>query len=133
MQAAMLHDVLGSGAVERIDVSADGIESSLDWMSAQMQRKIESPKLDEMGWRVVSGHLVRGDDGPLATFTYETGDNSQITVIMSAHPDEQPDYPFQVRSVSGTSVAYWTRDGVDYAVTGEQDVSRLVSLARAFD
>lgn len=133
VQAAMLHGVLGSGAVERVDVSSDGMQASLDWMSEQMQRKIESPELERLGWRVVSGYLVRGEDGPLATFTYETGDSDQVTVTMAAHPEGQPDYPFQVRSVSGASVAYWTRDGVDYAVTGQNDVARLVSLARALD
>ena len=133
LQTAMLHNALAAHDVEIVDVSADRMQASLDWISEQMQRKIESPGLEDMGLRVVSGRLVQGADGPLAKFTYDAGDSRQITVTMSPHPVDEPDYPFQVRSVSGRSVAYWTKDGVDYAVTGEDDVARLVSLARSFE
>ncbi|SIO54751.1 Transmembrane transcriptional regulator (anti-sigma factor RsiW) [Rhodovulum sp. ES.010] len=131
-QAAMLHTVYDQRGIEEFDVSEDRMQASLAWLSDQMQRKIESPRLEELGLRVIGGRLVEGENGPLAQFTYEEIDGGgQITVAMSPHPESQPFYPYAVQSVSGRSVAYWTSDGMDFAVIGESEPARLATLAGA--
>lgn len=131
-QAALLHNVYDRSGIEELDVSDARMQASLDWVSDQMQRKIESPRLEELGLRVISGRLVEGENGPIAQFTYEETDTGrQITVSMTPHPDGEPFYPYAVRSVSGQPVAYWTRDGLDFAVVGENEPARLSTLASA--
>ncbi|TCO74267.1 anti-sigma factor family protein [Rhodovulum euryhalinum] len=131
-QATVLHNVYDHSGVEEFEVSDDRMQATLDWVSDRMQRKIESPRLEELGLRVIGGRLVKGEDGPIAQFTYEETDTGrQITLSMMPHPEGEPFYSYAVRSVSGQPVAYWTRDGVDYAVVGENEPARLSTLASA--
>jgi len=131
VQATLLGTTLADGRVQEFDVSDARMQASLDWVSDQMQRKIESPKLDQLGLKVIGGRLVQGENGPLAQFTYQTEGDRQIIVSMTPHPDSEPSYPYAVRSVYGQSVAYWTSDGMDFSITGETDVKRLSILASA--
>lgn len=131
-QAALLHSVYDQGEIEELNVSDERMQATLDWLSDKMQHKIESPKLEAMGLRVIGARLVRGETGPIAQFTYERiDDGGLITVSMAPHPDSQPLLPYAVGSVSGRSVAYWTDGGVDFAVIGETEPARLATLASA--
>lgn len=131
LQATVLGASLANRGVQELDVSDARWQASLDWVSDQMQRKIESPKLQHLGLQVIGGRLVRGEDGPLAQFTYQTEDDRQIIVSMTPHPDSEPSHAYAVRSVYGQPVAYWTSDGMDFSITGETDIGRLSTLASA--
>jgi anti-sigma factor RsiW len=131
VQATLLGTALADRGVQDLDVSDARWQASLDWVSEQMQRKIEGPKLEQLGLQVVGGRLVDGEDGPLAQFTYQTEDDREIIVSMTPHPDTEPSYAYAVRSVYGQPVAYWTRDGMDFSITGETDMARLATLASA--
>lgn len=131
-QAALLHSVYNRGEIEELNVSDERMQATLDWLSDKMQRKIESPKLESIGLRVIGARLVQGESGPIAQFTYERlDDGGRITVSMTPHPDTQPLYPYAVLSMSGQSVAYWTDDGMDFAIIGENEPARLSTLASA--
>jgi len=131
VQATLLGTALENEGVQEFDVSDARIQASLDWVSDQMQRKIESPKLEKLGLQVVGGRLVQGEEGPLAQFTYKTEDDHRITVSMTPHPESEPRYPYAVRSVYGEPVAYWTSDDMDFSISGEVDPKRLSTLASA--
>ncbi|MFO7759523.1 MAG: hypothetical protein R6V26_13795 [Roseovarius sp.] len=131
VQATVLGTSLADRGVQEFDVSDARWQASLDWVSEQMQRKIESPKFEQLGLQVVGGRLVDGENGPLAQFTYQTEDDEKIIVSMTPHPDSEPSYPYAVRSVYGQPVAYWTNDGMDFSISGEADLQRLSTLASA--
>ncbi len=131
VQATVLGKTLADQGVQEFDVSDARWQASLDWVSDQMQRKIESPKLEQLGLQVVGGRLLQGENGPLAQFTYETEGDRQIIVSMTPHADHEPSYAYAVRSVYGQPVAYWTKDGMDFSITGETDMQRLSTLASA--
>ena len=131
VQATLLGTALADRGVQELDVSDARWQTSLDWVSDQMQRKIESPKLEQLGLQVVGARLVQGEDGPLAQFTYRTEGDRQIIVSMTPHPESEPSYAYAVRSVYGQPVAYWTNDGMDFSITGETDVQRLSILSSA--
>lgn len=131
VQATLLGSVLATERVQEFDVSDARMQASLDWVSDKMQRKIENPKLENLGLQVVGGRLVQSEHGPLAQFTYRTETDERITVSMTPHPDSEPHYPYAVRSVYGEPVAYWTSDDMDFSISGETDLNRLSVLASA--
>lgn len=116
----------------------DVLSATDDRMLAAMQRlsteggqPVVYPDLQQHGWTLVGGHVLDGPSGQSVRLYYESGDAKRVSVVMMRHPAGQPDYPYQVRSVDGQSLAYMTRNSVDYAILGEEDPVVLATLASA--
>ncbi|MDM7459633.1 MAG: hypothetical protein P3W94_009875 [Paracoccus sp. (in: a-proteobacteria)] len=117
-----------TGAVE---YGGDEIEAALDWMSKQMQRKIDSPKLERLGYQVQSARLIVVDEQPLALFYYRNPDNETVTVSMTPRHLTQPHYAFRVADIANHKTAYWSSNGLNYAVVSDDASVPLSTLAAA--
>lgn len=119
------------GAAQRSDFTGDEIEVALDWMSEQMQRKIESPKLEMLGYRVEGSRVSLIDGQPVAIFYYRTPQDELVTVSMSPHGQSQPGYALQESEIDGSRMAYWTSDDLHYVIMTNDAEASLTSLAAA--
>ena len=125
------HQARQQAAVQQAEFQPHELDMALDWMSAQMQRKIDSPKLERLGYEVESARLLATESGPLAIFHYRDGNGERVTVSMTPHSPDQADYKLRVVRLDTESMAYWTDAGLDYSVIGDVDAGRITSLAAA--
>jgi len=125
------HQARQQAAVQQAEFRPDEMDMALDWMSAQMQRKIDSPKLERLGYEVESARLLASESGPLAIFHYRDGQGQRVTVSITPHAADQADYKLRVVRLEKDSMAYWTDAGLDYSVIGDVDLGRITTLAAA--
>lgn len=125
------HSAYKLAAFERASFEAYEMDAALDWMSKQMQQKIDSPKLDRLGYQVETARLAVVDNQPVAVFYYRNPDNERITVSMTPRALEQPDYSLRVAERDGERMAYWSSEGLHYTVIAATDAGSITTLAAA--
>jgi anti-sigma factor RsiW len=107
------------------------LDATLDWISTQMQRKIDSDHLARLGYNIETAQLVESDKGPVALFQYRGPDNKRITVSMMPHSPQERIHALRILEVEDGRLAYWTADGMDYSVIGAVDAALMTTLAAA--
>ncbi|TQM94158.1 anti-sigma factor family protein [Roseinatronobacter monicus] len=125
------HYALQYASKQQAEFQPEELDMALDWMSERMQRKIDSPKLERLGYEVESARLVSADSGPLAIFHFRDGQGERVTVSITPHAPDKADYALRVVQMDTDSMAYWTDAGLDYSIIGEVDVGRITTLAAA--
>lgn len=125
------HYAIQYASMQQAEFMPEELDMALDWMSERMQRKIESPKLERLGYEVESARLVATDSGPLAIFHFLDGHGERVTVSITPHAPEKEDYALRVARLDTDSMAYWTDSGLDYSIIGEVDTGRITTLAAA--
>jgi len=116
---------------QRAEFAGDDMTEALEWLSAQMQRKIDSPKLERLGYRVESARLIVVDDAPVAVFYYRNAEDERVTVSMTPQHATQPHYALRMAKVQDDRMAYWTADAMHYTVVAKTDAARITALAAA--
>lgn len=125
------HQLIQQASMQQAEFQSDEMEAALDWMSAQMQQKIDSPKLERLGYTVETARLLSTSEGPLAVFHYRNEQGDQVSVSVSPHAPDQSDYKLRVVRMDSDSMAYWTDAGLDYSIIGPVDVGTITTLAAA--
>lgn len=118
-------------AHQRAEFSGDQMEEALAWLSDEMQQRIESPKLERLGYQVDSARLVVVDDAPVAVFYYRNPDDERVTVSMTPRPAAQPEYALRVAKVQDDHMAYWSSDRLYYTVVSSAGDTPITTLAAA--
>lgn len=114
------------GEVEETD-----IEAALDWMSAQMQLKIDNPKLERLGYEVQSARLMMVKDRPVAVFYYRNPDDQRVTVSMTPKAPEHKNHALRVVDVDNAVMAYWTSSDLHYTIVANSSRGTITTLAAA--
>ncbi len=118
-------------AHERAAFGGDQMADALAWLSEEMQQRIESPKLERLGYRVESARLMVVDEEPVAVFYYRNPEDERVTVSMTPRRATQPDYELRVARVQDERMAYWTSDRLHYTVVTSSTETPVTTLAAA--
>ena len=116
-------------AHQRAEFGGKQMAEALDWLSDQMQQKIDSPRLERLGYSVDSARLIVIDDAPMAVFYYRNPEGERVTVSMTPRRESQPAYAVRVAKVRDGHMAYWTSEQLHYVVVAGADAARITSLA----
>lgn len=127
------HSSVMLAAHQSAEFRGDQMTEALEWMSEQMQHKIESPKLERLGYQVESARLMVVQDQPVAVFYYRNPDNQLVTVSMTPRSVSQPDYALRITDADQNKMAYWTSDRTHYVVVAETDTASIMTLAAAVE
>lgn len=125
------HYAMQQASMQQAEFQAEEMDTALDWISAQMQRKIDSPELERLGYEIESARLLSTDGGPLAIFYFRNEQGERVTVSVTPHAPDQADYALRVVRLNTESMAYWTDSGLDYSIIGNVDVGQITTLAAA--
>lgn len=120
-------------AQQRAEFSGDRMPEALDWLSEQMQMRIDSPKLERLGYQIESARLVMAGDQPLAVFYYRNAEGERVTVSMTPRHEAPPVQGLRMASFEGERVAYWSSGPLHYAVVASTSAAGLTSLAAAVE
>lgn len=120
-------------ASQRAAFSGDEMAEALAWLSEQMQQRIESPRLELLGYQAESARLTTVNDELVAVFYYRNPEGERVTVSMTPRRPAQPEYTLRLARQRGERMAYWTGGRLNYTVVTSSDATPITTLAAAVE
>jgi anti-sigma factor RsiW len=136
-QAAFTHALYASDVRRPVEVWANEEKGLVTWLTKRLGHQMHAPDLNALGYALVGGRLVAGNEKPTALFMYENADKQRLslqvrkdTQHIGAKPGGSGDTAFRYAIENGVGVFYWVDDECGYALTGALDRTQLLALAR---
>jgi anti-sigma factor RsiW len=134
---AYAHALYAADARRPVEVWAAEEKSLVTWLTKRLGFKVYAPDLNGLGYALVGGRLVAGNEFPTALFMYENADKERLSLQVrkqSARP-RSGDAPtgetaFRYEIENGLGVFYWIDDeNCGYAISGKLDRTQLLKMA----
>jgi anti-sigma factor RsiW len=136
-QVAYTHAIYAADARRPVEVWANEEKSLVTWLTKRIGHQVHAPDLNVLGYALVGGRLVAGNEKPTALFMYENADKERLTLQVrkdtqhiGASRGGTGDTAFRYAVENGVGVFYWIDDDCGYALTGRLDRTQLLALAR---
>jgi len=129
-RAAIAHATYSPEVRHPVEVGADQEQHLVAWLSKRLGAQVRVPKLDAIGFSLVGGRLLPGDNGPVAHFMYQTEKGRRITLYVRTEVAENRETAFRFSAEGNVKVFYWIDRKMGYALSSA-DLSREDLLAVA--
>jgi anti-sigma factor RsiW len=129
-QAALTHVLYASDANRPVEVWAAEEQRLVSWLSKRLDFPLHAPDLNSVGFSLVGGRLVAGNEKPGALFMYENADRQRISLLVRKDGSPSRETAFRYAFEDGVGVFYWIDDVCGYALSGRIDRGQLLAIAR---
>ena len=129
-RAAIAHIVYSPQVRHPVEVGADQEAHLVAWLSKSIGGSLKVPQLGSLGYQLVGGRLLPGDQGPVAHFMFQDGSGQRLTLYVRNGGGEVKETAFRYAQERGVSVFYWIDGRFGYALSGEIDKSELLRVAK---
>ena len=131
-RAAVAHAVYSPEVRHPVEVGADQEAHLVAWLSKRLGTQVRAPKLEAIGYSLVGGRLLPGENGPVAHFMYQTEKGRRITLYVRTDAAENRETAFRYASEGNVNVFYWIDRKLGYALSSA-DLGRedLIKVANA--
>jgi anti-sigma factor RsiW len=131
-RAALAHATYSPEVRHPVEVGADQEQHLVAWLSKRLGAQVRAPKLDSIGYGLVGGRLLPGENGPVAHFMYQTEKGRRITLYVRTEATENRETAFRYASEGNVNVFYWIDRKLGYALSSA-DLGRddLIKVANA--
>jgi anti-sigma factor RsiW len=130
-QAALAHALYATDARRPVEVWANEEKSLYTWLTKRLGHPVRALDLTSIGFSLVGGRLVAGNEHPTALLMYENGDKQRLTVQIRWDMPERGETAFRYAVENGVGVFYWVDDDrCGYAISGNVDRTQLLAIAR---
>jgi anti-sigma factor RsiW len=136
-QVAYTHALYAADVRRPVEVWANEEKSLVTWLTKRLGHPVYAPDLNALGYALVGGRLVAGNEKPTALFMYEDADKHRLTLQVrkdtehiGASAGGSGDTAFRYAVESGVGVFYWIDNDCGYALTGQLDRTQLLAVAR---
>jgi anti-sigma factor RsiW len=129
-QAALTHVLYAADANRPVEVWANEEERLVRWLSKRLNFPLHAPNLNGIGFALVGGRLVAGNEKPGALFMYENADKQRISLFVRKDSEPSRETAFRYAFEDGVGVFYWIDDACGYAISGRLDRGQLLAIAR---
>jgi len=85
--------------------------------------------LNGIGYALVGGRLVAGNEKPTALFMYENADKERLSLQVRKLAPGTGEVAFRYAVEAGVGVFYWIDDECGYAISGKLDRAQLLKVA----
>ena len=130
-QAAIAHIVYSPEARHPVEVSAEQEEHLVSWLSKRLGASLRAPHLADLGYDLVGGRLLPGDQGPVAQFMYQDSKGHRLTLYVRTGTTTNRETAFRFVQEKGIGVFYWLDRQFGYALSGEVEKGELLRVANA--
>jgi anti-sigma factor RsiW len=114
-----------------VEVAADQEAHLVAWLSKRLGTPLKVPQLDTLGYALVGGRLLPGDQGPVAQFMYQDGQGQRLTLYVRTNRDQYKETAFRFAQEGNVRQFYWIDRGLGYALSGEIGKEDLLKVANA--
>ena len=131
-RAAVAHATYSPEVRHPVEVGADQEQHLVAWLSKRLGAQVRAPKLDALGYSLVGGRLLPGENGPVAHFMYQTEKGRRITLYVRTEAAENRETAFRYAAEGNVNVFYWIDRKLGYALSSA-DLGRedLIKVANA--
>lgn len=130
-QAAMAHVVYTPEMLHPVEVGKEQEEHLVKWLSKRLGRPVKPPHLGSVGYELIGGRLLPGNQGPAAQFMYQDARGLRLTLYLSNKPADKGEAAFRYAQEGKVSVFYWIDNDMSYALSGEMGKADLLRIANA--
>jgi anti-sigma factor RsiW len=129
-QAAFAHALYAADAKRPVEVWANEEKGLVTWLTKRLGTPVHAPDLNSVGYALVGGRLVAGNEKPTAFFMYENADKQRLSLQVRRQAPGTGETAFRYAVENGVGVFYWIDDDCGYALAGNLDRTQLLSVAR---
>ena len=129
-QAALVHALYAGDANRPVEIWAAEEKRLVNWLSKRLGFPVHAPDLNSVGFALVGGRLVAGNEMPAALFVYENADKQRLTLQVRKPPGPAEETAFRYALENGVGVYYWIEENCTYALSGNLDRAQLLSIGR---
>lgn len=121
-RAVYAHAVYVPEVRHPVEVAAAESQHLFGWLSKRMGHTIRAPGLEALGFELLGGRLLPGEEGrPAAQFMYQNADGRRLTLYVN-RCDARGETSFRFHHEDSLNAFYWLDGELGYALVG--DVSR---------
>lgn len=131
-RAVVAHATYSPEVRHPVEVGADQEAHLVAWLSKRLGTQLRAPKLDGVGYSLVGGRLLPGDNGPVAHFMYQCNRGTRVTLYVRSDMGSNRSTAFRYAREGNVGVFYWVDSKLGYAITSA-DISKedLLNVANA--
>ena len=130
-QAALAHAVYSPEVRHPVEVGADQEEHLVKWLSKRLGAPLHAPHLGKLGYELVGGRLLPGENGPVAQFMYQDAGGQRLTLYVSSGQPKNRDTGFRFAQEGPVGVFYWIDGKLGYALSAGVGKNELAKVAAA--
>lgn len=127
--ALAAHVVYAPEVRHPVEVAAAQHEHLVQWLSKRLGTSLTVPSLEAVGWSLVGGRLLPGTEGARAQLMYQDASGARMTLYVADAGPTAGETAFRYDREDGVSTFYWIDGRFGYALTGQADRARLLTLA----
>ncbi len=128
-RAAVAHAVYSPEVRHPVEVGAAEQDHLVRWLSKRLGADLKAPYLQPLGYDLVGGRLLPGEQGPVAQFMYQDARGQRLTLYISSRKGDSRDTAFRFSQEGRVAVFYWIDANLGYALSGEIDKPVLLNVA----
>jgi anti-sigma factor RsiW len=131
-RAVVAHATYSPEVRHPVEVGADQEAHLVAWLSKRLGTQLRAPKLEAVGYSLVGGRLLPGENGPVAHFMYQCNRGTRVTLYVRADMGTNRSTAFRYAREGTVGVFYWVDSKLGYAVSSA-DISKedLLNVANA--
>ena len=131
-RAAVAHAVYSPEVRHPVEVGADQEQHLVAWLSKRLGAPLRAPHLEDVGYFLVGGRLLPGENGPVAHFMYQCKQGTRMTLYVRTNVAANNETAFRYTAEGNVKVFYWIDRKLGYAISSA-DISRddLLKVANA--
>ena len=130
-EAAIAHIVYAPEVRHPVEVTAAQEKHLASWLSHRLGTSVHPPRLGQIGYELLGGRLLPGDNGPAAQFMYQDKHGRRLTLYVRAMHDNSRETAFRYAREGEVSVFYWIDGSLGYALSGNVPKADLLKIADA--
>ena len=128
-QAAFAHALYAADVNRPVEIWAADEKRLVNWLTKRLGFQVHAPDLNGVGYALVGGRLVAGNEMPTALFMYENADKQRLSLQVRRQAPGTGETAFRYAVENGVGVFYWIDDACGYAISGNVDRAQLVKIA----
>ena len=130
-QAAIAHVVYSPDVRRPVEIGADQEEQLVTWLSKRLGTPVRPPRLGKVGYELIGGRLLPGQNGPVAQFMYQDSVGRRLTLYVSNDQQRNRDVGFRFAQEGPVNVFYWIDGKFGYALSagaGRAELARVAAV-----
>jgi anti-sigma factor RsiW len=128
-QAAFAHALYATDVNRPVEIWAAEEKRLVTWLTKRLGFPVHAPDLNSIGFALVGGRLVAGNEMPTALFMYENADKQRLSLQVRKQSSGPEETAFRYAVENGVGVFYWVDESCGYAISGNVDRAQLVKIA----
>ena len=129
-RAAIAHVVYSPDVRRPVEVGADQEQALVTWLTKRMGTAVQPPTLANLGYELIGGRLLPGDQGPVAQFMYGAAGGQRLTLYVTREVPGPADTAFRFGTDGPVNVFYWVEDQLGYAISAGADRAELMRVSQ---